>query len=130
MLARGSHFRFMTQDDERDETLKKVLKNTPHPLVVVPGTTCPEGPVVIAYDGSLQAARALAAFEATGLGDSGQVHIVSVDSSAADAKDHAEIARQFLSYHKIEAAIVALKSSDAPASVILDQVSRWVPACW
>ena len=69
--------------------------------------------MVIAYDGSLQAARELAAFEATGLGDSGQVHIVSVDSSAADAKDHAEIARQFLSYHKIEAAIVALKSSDA-----------------
>jgi len=124
VLARGSHFRFTTRDSEQDETLKKVLRNALRPLVVVPGTTCPEGPVLIAYDGSIQAARALAAFEATGLGESGRVHIVSVDTSAAEAAGHAERARQFLSYHKVEAAPIVLASSAEPASVILDQVSR------
>ena len=124
VLARGSHFRFTTRDDERDETLKKVLKNAPRPLVVVSGKPCPENLVVIAYDGSLQAARALAAFQATGLGESGRVHIVGVDTSAAEAARHVERARQFFSYHKIETFPVALESTAQPAEVILEQVRR------
>ena len=95
LLARGSHFRFTARDDDADEILKKVLKDTPRPIVVVPATPFPDGPVVIAYDGSLQAARALAAFQATGLGESSEVHIVSVDASAAVAAQHAERAGSF-----------------------------------
>ena len=34
--GRGSQFRFITGDDEADDTLKKVLKDTPRPVVVVP----------------------------------------------------------------------------------------------
>ena len=96
LLARGSHFRFTARDDDSDEILKKVLKNTPRPIVVVPATPFPDGPIVIAYDGSLQAARALAAFQTTGLGESREVHIISVDASAAVAAQHAERARKFL----------------------------------
>ncbi len=77
LLPRGSRFRFTTRENEPDDTIRKVLKNAPRPIVVVPTTPAPDGPIVIAYDGSLQAARALAAFEATGLAESGQVHIVS-----------------------------------------------------
>ena len=44
---------------------------------------------MIAYDGSLQAARALAAFEATGLGEAGEVHIISVGASTSEAAEHA-----------------------------------------
>ena len=51
LLARGSDFRFLSKDDEDDETLKKVSKCATRPLVVVSGT-CPDGPVVIASDGS------------------------------------------------------------------------------
>jgi len=123
LMARGSHFRFTAQDDEGDETLKRVLKNAPRPLVVVPGT-CPEGPVVIACDGSLQAARALAAFQATGLGESSPVYVVSVSSNSGDAARHTERARQFLGYHKIEAIPLALESSVEPGTVILEQVGR------
>ncbi|HZW30607.1 MAG TPA: universal stress protein [Isosphaeraceae bacterium] len=93
LLARGSHFRFTRRDDEGDETLKRVLEQAPRPLVVVPGTTVSEGPVVFASDGSLQAARALAAFQATGLAKSGQVHIVSVDASVSEAAHLAQRAR-------------------------------------
>ena len=58
LLGRGSHFRFIAGDDEGDDTLKKVLKNALRPVVMVPTTTFPEGPIVVAYDGSLQATRA------------------------------------------------------------------------
>jgi nucleotide-binding universal stress UspA family protein len=124
LLTRDSHFRFMAGDNEGDMTLKKVLKDTPRPMVVVPKTAWPEGPVVIAYDGSLQAARALAAFEATGLGESGKVHVVSVGSSAIAATECTERACRFLSHHKIEAVVHALSSSAPPEEVILQQVSR------
>jgi nucleotide-binding universal stress UspA family protein len=124
MLARGSHFSFTSRDNEGDDTLNRVLKNAPRPLVVVPGMSHPDGPAVIAYDGSFQAARALAAFEATGLGESGQVHLVSVAPSAALATRQLERARQFLHYHKIEAVPVALGSTADPAAVILEQVKK------
>jgi nucleotide-binding universal stress UspA family protein len=124
LLARASHFRFTARDDESDEILKKVLKDTPRPIVVVPATLLPDGPIVIAYDGSLQAARALAAFQATRLGELGEVHIISVDASAAVATQNAERARTFLSQHRIEAVLHALESSAPPAKVILEQVRR------
>ena len=75
LLTRRSHFRFIAGDDEGDSTLKMVLKDTPRPVVVVPKKTWPEGPVVIAYDGSLQAARAVAAYVATGLGESCKIYV-------------------------------------------------------
>ena len=55
LLAKGSRFRFIAGDDEGDETLKQVLKDACRPVVAVPSSPFPEGPVVIAYDGSLQA---------------------------------------------------------------------------
>jgi nucleotide-binding universal stress UspA family protein len=121
LLSRGSRFRFISTDDEGDVTLKKVLKDTPRPVVVVPKTTWPEGPVVVAYDGSLQAARSLAAFEATGLGESGKVHLVSVGSSAIATAERAERACKFLSHHKIDAVVHALSSSAPAEEVILEQ---------
>jgi len=124
MIARGSRFRFTNRDDEDDETLKKVLKNAPRPVVVTPRSTCPEGPVVVAYDGSLQATRALAAFQSTGLGESGQVHILSMDANTLDATRHADRAAKYLGYHKIEAVPHVLQSATDPAQVILEQVRR------
>ena len=44
LLARGSHFHFTARDDDTDEILKKVLKDMPRPIVVVPATPCPGWP--------------------------------------------------------------------------------------
>jgi nucleotide-binding universal stress UspA family protein len=124
VLARGSRFRFMAGDDEADETLKKVLKDAPRPIAVAPATTCEEGAVVIAYDGSLQAARALAAFQATGLGESGNVHVISVGGNVREAAQHAERACNFLSHHKIESVPHTISSTSQPADMILEQAGR------
>ncbi len=121
LMARGGHFRFIAQDNEGDETLKRVLKNTSRPVVVVPGT-CPEGPIIIAYDGSLQSSRALAAFQATGLGERWPVHVLTVSPHGNDAARQTERAGQFLRFHKIEAIPLALESSVEPGTAILEQV--------
>ena len=124
LLSRQSRFRFMAREDLEDETLETVLKNTPRPIVATAGATLPEGPIVVAYDGSLQAARALGAFAATGLGKSRPVHILSLDVDATEAGQHAERAREFLAYHKVEAVPVVLESSVEAGKVILEQTRR------
>jgi nucleotide-binding universal stress UspA family protein len=123
LLSRGGQFRFTATGDEGDETLTKVLKDAARPIVVVPATPAPAGAIVIAYDGSLQAARALAAFEATGLAGTGQVHVVCVvETSTYDATHHVERARRFLGRHGIEAKPHILEPSGPPARQILERV--------
>jgi len=57
LLGQHTYFHFETQAGA-GETLSTVLKQSPRPVVTVP-TTLPAGQaVVVAYDGSLQAARA------------------------------------------------------------------------
>ena len=83
MLGRQTHFRF-GWEEEPDVTLSKVLADSPRPVVAVPDEPEDGEAVVVAYDGSLQAARALYAFEASGLGQGREIHVVSV---AGDKKD-------------------------------------------
>src|SRR5437660_994815 len=48
LLPRRSHFCFTAREDVGDEPLlKKILKRTRRPVVLVPETPCPEGPAVI-----------------------------------------------------------------------------------
>jgi nucleotide-binding universal stress UspA family protein len=121
VMARGAHFRYRTREDDSNETIKRVLKNAPRPLVITPDGAFPPGPVVVAYDGSLQAARALAAFQSTGIGDSGHVHVLTMDYNTLDATRHADRAVRYLAYHNINATPHILPSSTAPALTILEQ---------
>lgn len=122
VLPLRSHFQFTAQEDEPDDgLLRPVLKDTPRPIVVVPESPTPDGPIVIAYDGSLQAERALSAFEATGLGGTARVHVVSVDADPAEATRRAEHARQFLALHGVQAMAHAMTSAAPPAVVLLDE---------
>lgn len=94
VLPRISRFRVATRDQASDDTIKRVLQNAPRPVVITPGKAYDSmGPTVVAYDGSLQAARALAAFQSTGLGESGRVHVLTMDSNSLDATRHADRAQ-------------------------------------
>jgi nucleotide-binding universal stress UspA family protein len=102
--------------------LKRVLKGAARPIVVVPATPAPAETIVIAFDGSLQAARALSAFEATGLAATGPVHLVCVvDTSTYESTRHVERAGRFLGRHGIDATPHVLEPSGAPARRILEQ---------
>ena len=85
--------------------------------------TLPDGEaVVVAYDGSLQAARALYAFEASGLGTSREVHVVSVASDYQEAARRADRAVGFLHLHGIEAIPHPVDTAVSTAEVILRKV--------
>jgi len=120
LLGQQTHFHFATQQ-EPCETLKKVLKNTPRPVVTVPIQRTGGTAVVIAFDGSLQAARALQAFQWLRL-DGAKIHVVSVGADSTEVTRCADRAVEFLGLHELQATVHAVVSSAAPAQVLLDHL--------
>lgn len=108
-----------------EESLGHFLRRTPRPLVVVPpgGPTC--GSVLVAYDGSPEAARSLHAFAASGLTVLGDVHVLALsDQSPVCAAKTADLAVEFLRFHEIDASPLPLCSTSTPAKTILDEAHR------
>jgi nucleotide-binding universal stress UspA family protein len=105
----------------REEVLSQLLRKAPCPVVAVP-PKCPlGGPIVVAYDGSAEAARALHAFVGVGLSSVGEMHILTVDAeSSVKAAKTADLAVEFLRFHGIAAAAIPRVGNDAPDKVILE----------
>ena len=78
----------------------------------------------MAYDGSLQATRALQMFQAVWLDSADEVHVVCVDPDQEHASRCAECAVEFLQGHDIEVQAHALATSEAPAHVLLEYVQQ------
>jgi nucleotide-binding universal stress UspA family protein len=102
LLGTQTHFHFSTQETPC-ETLTKVLHSTPRPVVAAPEKLGNGGCVVVAYDGSLQAARALRAFQCTGLGTLLPVHVLCISDDHVEAARHTDRAVEFLGFHDINA---------------------------
>ena len=108
-------------------TLEHVLRNSPRPVVVVPQPLSDKKThaVVVAYDGSLQSARALQSFLATGLSEIGAVHIVSVHAeSAVEAARTADHAAEFLRFHDVESVRVPIVAAGSPSKPFLDYATE------
>lgn len=121
VLGRHTHFGY-GRETRDDDTLTTVLKESPRPVVVAPRDAVGGAAAVVAFDGSLQAARALYAFEASGLARSRPVHVVSVANDRDDAEGVADRAVEFLRSHEIDAQAVPIASKAEPADVILARV--------
>ena len=124
LLGRESHFHFETQTTA-DETLASVAKHSPRPVVAVPDDPAEGTSVVVAYDGGLQAARALQAFQGIGWDGSQQVHVVCVHDDRLEAARCADRAVEFLASHAIKAYPHPIATATPPAEVILDQAEMF-----
>jgi nucleotide-binding universal stress UspA family protein len=123
VLGQQTFFHFGTQD-KPDDTLSVVVKQSPCPVIAVPATL-PEGrTVIVAYDGSAPATRALHMFQALGLSVAYDVHVVCVDAQQQRAAGWAEHAMAFLHGHHIAAQPHVLVTSASPAHVLLEQVHQ------
>jgi nucleotide-binding universal stress UspA family protein len=108
-----------TDDRVREATpLFDILKACPRPVVVVPDIAPPEGPVVIAYDGSLQASRALREFITTGLWRDATLHVASFHDDASQAEQIASVATKFLGFHDLRAQVHTGALKDRPEKLI------------
>jgi nucleotide-binding universal stress UspA family protein len=123
LLGQHTFFHFETQR-QPDDTLRVVLKQSPRPVVAVPAAL-PEGrTIVVAYDGSLHAARALHMLQVLGLEGSQEVHVVCVDPDQEHADRCVERAVAFLHSHHIVAQAHARVTEAAPAHVLLEYVHQ------
>jgi nucleotide-binding universal stress UspA family protein len=101
VLPRQSHFHFETERGA-DDTVERVLRHSARPVVTVPRLGG-SGPVVVASDGGVHAARALQAFQALGIESAAGVLVVTVHEDASEAVERAERAVAFLASHGIPA---------------------------
>jgi nucleotide-binding universal stress UspA family protein len=122
VLPRRGHFHFGAER-EGDDTVERVLQQSARPVVSVPQRLGGSGPVVVAYDGGIHAARALQAFQASGLESGAEVLVVSVHEDETQAAQRAEPAVAFLISHGIPAhrATVATRAPGASAILRLVQ---------
>jgi nucleotide-binding universal stress UspA family protein len=115
ILGCKTHFRH-DNSQHACHTLEHVLRAASRPVVVVPKLPAAglRKGVVVAYDGSVQAARALQAFLAAGLAGIGPIEIVSVHpTSSVEAARIADRAVEFLRFHHFEANRVPLVGDSA-----------------
>ena len=123
LFGHDTHFRFGTVD-QPDETLWKVLKRGPRPVVIAPRKLESGASVVVAYNGSPQADRALQAFQSSGLDFGEEVCVVSADDDQEETTRRAERAVEFLQLHRIKAVAQALGSVDSVSRAILQEVRQ------
>src|SRR5205823_4920626 len=90
VLGREVNFRFETEDSDR-KTRDTIVRHAGKPILVVPETELSaRTAVVIAYDGSPAARRALQAFAKEGLARERAVHVVSVGDDGSIAWETAQ----------------------------------------
>ncbi len=107
------------------DQLVGVVKHCPRPLVVVPDRPASETDVVIAYDGSLQAARTVQAFAQSGLAADRQVRVVGIAEQYVTATRRVDRAVDFLNRHHIAAKADPITSDDDPGSVLLNHMALY-----
>jgi nucleotide-binding universal stress UspA family protein len=104
--------------------LHAILKQSPRPAIVVPQRPVPGEGVLVAYDGSAQAARALAAFASSGLAAGRTLRVVSWDDGTGTAARQAETARVFLERHGIACDTATGRLTKPAGEEILDEAAR------
>jgi nucleotide-binding universal stress UspA family protein len=105
------------------EMLAKLLLTTPRPVIAC-GDEAPSGrDILVAYDGSLSAMRALQIFALLGLGRDRSVHVTSIDADSELAARRVAGAVGYLSGHgyTVEASPIATKVS--PSDVLRVEIA-------
>ncbi|MFO1022299.1 MAG: universal stress protein [Planctomycetales bacterium] len=122
LLGKQTYFKFETQEGP-DQTLTEVLRSSPRPVVTVPEVPSTGNNVLIAYDGSVQAARALQLFLYSGIPVDGECHILSIKDDKVEAAKTGDRAAQYLDSHGKKSKIHALTPHGTDAELILREIA-------
>lgn len=104
------------------DTLARMLAATPRPFILCGPHVPEDGGVVVAYDGSVPAMRALQMFTLIGLAGGQEIKVLSVDADAGEAERRAGGAVSYLHSHGLKATAVAVAARTNPAEVVHEEV--------
>jgi nucleotide-binding universal stress UspA family protein len=124
LIGRDTNFHFQTSDD-CCETAKRVLRDHPRPVLVVEDEVPHGDGLIIAYDGSRAAARALHILVLMGLNLGHlNVHVVSIDQHAEHAEANCRKAAELLNRHHIHAQLHPVASTANPAQMLIEKATE------
>lgn len=121
LLGQQTYFHFATQEGPC-ETLKTLVKDSPRPVVTVPEKLSGGKAILVAYDGSIQAARALQAFQAVAYHRLAPVHVLTVAADHVEACRHLDRAREYLAFHDVNCTPHPMVTSASVAHTLLQQI--------
>jgi len=101
-----------------------LLKNVPRPLLVAPPVLPRGTDVVVAFDGSPPAARALQLFALLGLADDRTVRIVTIHKKHEVAEAIVRDATLFLDRHHIKNSAKIVEGHHQPSEIILREIKQ------
>jgi nucleotide-binding universal stress UspA family protein len=110
------------------DVLASVVTHAPGPVAVAPRSGQAGRAVVIAWDGSAQAARAMHQFRSLGLAADREIHLVAVDPDRQAMETAARRAASYLAMHRLQFQTHLLEES-APGPAIR-RVAQAVEAGW
>ena len=105
--------------------LQSILKHNARPTLVVPRDPAGGANVLLAYDGSFQAARALASLVNSGLLTNRSLQVITLHEEFATAATRSVSAMSFLSHHEIKADSHAEILDREPAAHLMDAARRY-----
>lgn len=111
-------------DSGERSLLYAILRACPRPAIIVPQAAFSGRDVLVAYDGSFQAGRALASFADSGLGAGRSVTVVSFDGTEGPADRRAATAVAFLRRHEIAATPRVVPASMSVGDQLLEEADR------
>jgi nucleotide-binding universal stress UspA family protein len=132
VLGRDSTLGREAAEDGLAPVISGLLRHGARPLLVVPpGPPAAEGPLLVAYDGSVPAQRAIASFAQLGLAPGlscGAARVVSVDADRHRAGALAGEAAALLAAHGLPVEPFGVEGS-RPIDIILAEAATLRPAC-
>lgn len=112
-------------DTSESSLLRSILKHNARPALVVPRDPAGGANVLLAYDGSFQAARAMATLVNSGLLANRSLRVITLHEKFASAAARSVSAVSFLSHHEIKAESHSEILDRDPAAHLMDAARRY-----
>ena len=118
VIGKDTDFHFDV-DPSTAETVQRLLRDNPRPLLVCPEQASSEGTVLATYDGSVRASRALHMFVLLGHARGRPVHVLSVAGDRRTAEARARYPTELFAKHGYQATPHGIGSHAEPADIVL-----------
>lgn len=108
-------------------TLHAVLKKSSRPVLCVPSASTTGDAVVVSFDGSLAAARALFSFANLGLFTSRPIHLIAAEESSGQHLESLTSAKEFLVAHGYQADAKSIPVETNVAETLIQHITALSP---
>lgn len=102
-------------------TVARLLRENPRPILATPGSFGDLSRVVIAYDGSVAAARCLQVYTLLGLAAGAEIQVVAVAPSQDLAGRWARSASAYLALYDVPSVVRPIAAAAEPAEVVISE---------